>query len=314
MWLIWLIWDTLVHSVESGQYKQRETLECSDGHTVSIWFTDLDNNTTDLILLCPGFYDNWQRGYIRQTIKAIHKLNAKPNSGTGRRMTAAVFHKPFVQDPPTTDTLPVYTDPLHLLECIRLIQERHPTLAIHLLGFSAGGNLVMRVAQESQSQPQDLFVNIQSVTSACSPLDVHHLHGQLQQHIWLNRLLWIAFLFSTFVQLAFKFPAKWFWTCLAFACAWSYTDMTSIIHQKCWSLSDQEVCEQQSVLKYLQADEPRELKRTVVFATNDPVVPVPPQLHPQVHRLSFSDGGHLGFHQSQWVQVLEHILGNNIQE
>jgi predicted alpha/beta-fold hydrolase len=331
-WILQLAWDTWTHTPE--RFAHRQPVITEDGHTCSIWwdvespFMNAQNNNKlkdnnhhcdekkmsdedqviDIVLISPGFYDNWKGGYVKQCLDALRRYSEhRPHL----KMFRGVFHKPFVVDPVTANSVPTYTEPRHLIHTLKLLATSFPKARIFLIGCSAGGNLAMRAAHEAIKIP-DCAKHLTGVASVCSPLDFHRQHREMYGLHWVyTRALWLSMLERVLLRITVYNPKQWARIFFFFLFCRNYGDMARVLHNYLWGQQHGDFCDQQNAIHFLRHQSSDDhLKRMVIYAIDDPMVSSLPNLSPDVERLALTSGGHLGFQSWQWDMIISKWLSS----
>jgi len=136
------IWPTLFRYIARPAYK-RERIELRDGDFLDIDWCGNNNSDTPLVILLHGLEGSSDSQYIRGMVKSLVKqgwccaaINFRGCSGEINRLQRS-YHSGATDD---------------LNEIISLLSERYPDSSLHAIGFSLGGNVLLKWCAETGKQ------------------------------------------------------------------------------------------------------------------------------------------------------------------
>ena len=133
------IWPALFRRTQKPAYK-RQRLELSDGDFIDIDWCETDNVDAPVALLLHGLEGSSDSPYIHGVVNVLNKqgwrcaaINFRGCSGESNRLPRS-YHSGATDD---------------LDEIITLLRERQPESAYYAIGFSLGGNILLKWCAET---------------------------------------------------------------------------------------------------------------------------------------------------------------------
>lgn len=176
------IWPALFRSPPKPRYS-RERIELSDGDFIDIDWSDECKSDTPVAILFHGLEGSSDSPYIRGLVNVLSKqgwrcaaVNFRGCSGELNRLQRS-YHSGATDD---------------LGEIITLLSERYPDSALHAIGFSLGGNVLLKWCAETGGQnPLNAAIAISvpyQLAVASSTLDSKHFFSRLYRWRLLSSL------------------------------------------------------------------------------------------------------------------------------
>ena len=150
----------------NGLMQKRERLELSDGDFLDLDWSESKSSTNKVVILIHGLEGNAQRHYIAGSAKKFNQnnfdacaINLRGCSGTQNRLYRT-YHSGATED---------------LEEVIQYLLAKKSYTNIYLMGYSLGGNLVLKYLGENNKIPVEIkgAVGVSvpcSLKSACDEL------------------------------------------------------------------------------------------------------------------------------------------------
>jgi len=136
------IWPALFRYIAKPSYT-RERIELRDGDFLDIDWCGKKDFDTPLVILLHGLEGSSDSQYVRGMVKSLVKqgwccaaMNFRGCSGEMNRLQRS-YHSGATDD---------------LDEIISLLSDRHPDSALHAIGFSLGGNVLLKWCAETGKQ------------------------------------------------------------------------------------------------------------------------------------------------------------------
>lgn len=124
---------------DTGPVVNRERIETPDGDFVDVDWSALPHADAPIVVVLHGLEGNSRRKYVRSVCR---ELNAR---GVG---TVAMNFRGCSGEPNRTLSFYHSGDTRDLNHVLRIVRSRHPESAIGAMGFSLGGNVVMKALGE----------------------------------------------------------------------------------------------------------------------------------------------------------------------
>jgi predicted alpha/beta-fold hydrolase len=307
-WIQRMAYGSFTNNDKCYVHKQQFTV--SDGHTCSVWWKDRSpfvqqSTVNDVVLVLPGFYDSWRALYIKHCIDAVER-----HLGTAPGVFIGVFHKPYVVDPVTSKNLVTTCDPIALTEVLAELAKRFSNARFHLIGCSAGGNMVFKAVNLNQAT-YGLEGRIENAVAVCSPLDMVSMDRRMVNSHWvIQRILWLSCLLNVLLKLFWLDPWAWILRLVKFLFTFDYASMANVMHCDVFGFETREkFCQSESAMDVLQKADHSVKKRIVVFTEGDQFIKFPrnDDFHPQVERIFMTTGNHVDLEEKQWDLIVQQV-------
>jgi predicted alpha/beta-fold hydrolase len=290
---------------------QRSFVSTQDADTVAIDTAGIGSSCA--LLMVHGLEGNSYSAYMRGMARAAHGIGADAISmnlrgcGGHEPMQPATYHSGKTED---------------LAAVVEHLQQQRIYRQIGLIGFSLGGNLVLKYAGEQGSQ---LSASISAVSAMGMPYDLAQTAEAIDQpRNWLFKQHFLSSLRQRAIHMKARWPALPYSTkaIRAIRSLWAFDDSFTAPMN---GFAGASAYYQQCSCKHFLAD--IAVPTQLVSAQDDPFVPAESvpcseiRRQPHINFLNPQHGGHLGFgqwrmpgllwHEQQAGGFMSHHLGQN---